>query len=324
MQRWQVAVLSAQAAVCIYLIIRRKRAQLLAPPPSEPKQEQSAAKPAGFGKLGGGKMKAAVKRMQTHRRIVIAANTDGTNSSTSQALLEVFKKRADGNGLMNKEAFVAACEKDLCFNMTHAELARVFQWATSKSGANGAKGLIDGTMFVQCVRQRLFLTSVSSMAQKSSFEIPANLDYDKDTASNYDGGPGTPFLGPYKDTRATRDHAYHGRYTEARQKWQDGALEMIVQRSEPQPQPWLVFTCGGMGVGKGYALGWLSEQGIFPLEDIVHIDPDYFKSQLPEVSGAYLPHLEISVPREEHPPQLHPPTAIRVPCSIKRLRAQGC
>ena len=138
MQRWQVAVLSAQAAVCIYLIIRRKRAQLLAPPPSEPKQEQSAAKPAGFGKLGGGKMKAAVKRMQTHRRIVIAANTDGTNSSTSQALLEVFKKRADSNGLMNKEAFVAACEKDLCFNMTHAELARVFQWATSKSGANGA------------------------------------------------------------------------------------------------------------------------------------------------------------------------------------------
>ena len=68
----------------------------------------------------------------------------------------------------------------------------------------------------------------------------------------------------------------------ARQKWQDGALESVVQRTEPQPKPWLVFTCGGMGVGKGYALGWLSEQGIFPLEDIVHIDPDFFKSVLPE------------------------------------------
>ena len=100
--------------------------------------------------------------------------------------------------------------------------------------------------------------------------------------ADYDCGPGTPFLGPYAETRATRDHAYHGRYTVARQRWQDGALEGVVQRSEPQPAPWLVFTCGGMGVGKGYALGWMSEQGIFPLEDIVHIDPDHFKSVLPE------------------------------------------
>ena len=37
-----------------------------------------------------------------------------------------------------------------------------------------------------------------------------------------------------------------------------------------------------MGVGKGYALAWMSRKGIFPLEDIVHIDPDHFKQVMPE------------------------------------------
>merc|ERR1711957_415701 len=36
--------------------------------------------------------------------------------------------------------------------------------------------------------------------------------------------------------------------------------------------------------GKGYALDWMSRQGIFPLENIVHIDPDGFKLMMPEWS----------------------------------------
>lgn len=40
-----------------------------------------------------------------------------------------------------------------------------------------------------------------------------------------------------------------------------------------------------MGVGKGYALSWMSTRGIFPLEDIVHIDPDHFKAVMPEWSA---------------------------------------
>lgn len=38
-----------------------------------------------------------------------------------------------------------------------------------------------------------------------------------------------------------------------------------------------VYTCGPMGAGKGYALSWMSKHSFFPLEDIVHIDPDHFK-----------------------------------------------
>ena len=37
-----------------------------------------------------------------------------------------------------------------------------------------------------------------------------------------------------------------------------------------------------MGAGKGYALSWMSRHGYFPLEDIVHIDPDHFKRLMPE------------------------------------------
>ena len=31
---------------------------------------------------------------------------------------------------------------------------------------------------------------------------------------------------------------------------QDGAVESVVSRTEPQPRPWIVYTCGPMGAGK--------------------------------------------------------------------------
>ena len=33
-----------------------------------------------------------------------------------------------------------------------------------------------------------------------------------------------------------------------------------------------------MGVGKGHALRWMSDTGYLPLDGIVCIDPDHFKS----------------------------------------------
>ena len=78
---------------------------------------------------------------------------------------------------------------------------------------------------------------------------------------------------------------YHGRYTVERQNWQDSVIDTVVQRTVEQARPRMVFTCGAMGVGKGYALAWMSQKGIFPLEDIVHIDPDHFKQVMPEWSA---------------------------------------
>ena len=41
--------------------------------------------------------------------------------------------------------------------------------------------------------------------------------------------------------------------------------------------------CDNMqGVGKGHVLSWLSAQKLFPLEYVVHVDPDFFKSIMPE------------------------------------------
>lgn len=46
--------------------------------------------------------------------------------------------------------------------------------------------------------------------------------------------------------------------------------------------PPLFLLSGPMGVGKGHVLSWLSTQGLFPLEFIAHIDPDFFKRVMPE------------------------------------------
>jgi hypothetical protein len=40
-----------------------------------------------------------------------------------------------------------------------------------------------------------------------------------------------------------------------------------------------------MAAGKGYCLTWMSQNGYFPLENIVHIDPDHFKSVMTEWPG---------------------------------------
>ena len=44
----------------------------------------------------------------------------------------------------------------------------------------------------------------------------------------------------------------------------------------------VVWHTGAMGSGKGHAVQWLSTHGIFPLENLCRIDPDHFKSVMPE------------------------------------------
>ncbi len=40
-----------------------------------------------------------------------------------------------------------------------------------------------------------------------------------------------------------------------------------------------------MGAGKGHTIAWMARQGYFPVENIVRIDPDYFKLVMPEWPG---------------------------------------
>lgn len=112
------------------------------------------------------------------------------------------------------------------------------------------------------------------------FSVPAFYDFEASTNENYRND--VPFIGDFKRFRESRDYTYHVTYSEARQEWQDAAIRQVIMRTQPQPTPWLVFTCGPMGVGKGHTLSWMSKQGFFPLEGIVHVDPDAFKAMMPE------------------------------------------
>ena len=89
--------------------------------------------------------------------------------------------------------------------------------------------------------------------------------------------------------REERDYAYHVNYTKERQLWQDKVIKRVVSRTEPQPHPWIVYTCGPAGAGKGFALSWMSQHGYFPLENICHIDPDQFKHAMPEWKSCAAP-----------------------------------
>ena len=57
----------------------------------------------------------------------------------------------------------------------------------------------------------------------------------------------------------------------------------MVDRAEPlQERPWLIFSAGALDAGKGHVMDWMSKQGIFGIEHIVHANPDYFKLRMPE------------------------------------------
>eukprot|EP00928_Gymnodinium_smaydae_P038581 TRINITY_DN26589_c0_g1_i1.p1 TRINITY_DN26589_c0_g1~~TRINITY_DN26589_c0_g1_i1.p1 ORF type:complete len:740 (+),score=96.35 TRINITY_DN26589_c0_g1_i1:33-2222(+) len=118
----------------------------------------------------------------------------------------------------------------------------------------------------------------------SDFNTPASYDFTKSTSENYKLESTTEFTQIYAKFRAKIDYSYHNNYTLARQAWQDHAISSIIVRTTPQAKPWLVYTCGPMGVGKGYALAWMSRHDFFPLENIVHVDPDAFKMMMPEWS----------------------------------------
>ena len=116
-----------------------------------------------------------------------------------------------------------------------------------------------------------------------AFKVDPDYDYSKPTYENYKSEPGS-YVGAYINIRQSRDYNYHNSYSTERQLWQDSAVRASIGKTDPQSRPWMIFTCGAFGVGKSHVLSWLSSQGLFPLEYIVHIDPDFFKRVMPEVT----------------------------------------
>ncbi|EOD33492.1 hypothetical protein EMIHUDRAFT_229624 [Emiliania huxleyi CCMP1516] len=109
----------------------------------------------------------------------------------------------------------------------------------------------------------------------AAFALSTDFDYTACTCDAYrDASAGACQRGKYAKIRESLDHAYHGVYTAERQALQDRLAH-----------PWLLYTAGAMGAGKSHTVRWMWEAGHFPLEAIVHLDPDLFKTAMPEWDG---------------------------------------
>lgn len=93
------------------------------------------------------------------------------------------------------------------------------------------------------------------------------------------------FEGANADVRPLLDYSWHKMYVASRVSVQDSLIEQLVSRpsiSEQPILPWVVFTAGAMGAGKGYVVKWMSERGYLPMEQFVVVDPDQIRQLLPE------------------------------------------
>jgi Zeta toxin len=127
-----------------------------------------------------------------------------------------------------------------------------------------------------------------------NWEIPTNEVYHDPTFCDY--------TEEFKEARQKLDYSYHRNPARSRQELQDVILKRVVQAAKNANQlpsqneeekeeddyrrrPWIVFSAGPMGVGKGYVMSTLKELGLFPLDRFLTIDPDLLKSELPEMAG---------------------------------------
>ena len=118
----------------------------------------------------------------------------------------------------------------------------------------------------------------------------ANHAVSKEECNGMDEVP--PFVGKYIKERADMDYTYHKYYSTERQLLQDELLQQFLDTivydsgknmvCDRPASPWMVFTAGPMGAGKGRTMQWLARHGLFPLSAFVRVDPDSLRELLPE------------------------------------------
>lgn len=102
----------------------------------------------------------------------------------------------------------------------------------------------------------------------------------------------TKFYGQFANIRATMDYSYHKNYTFERQMFQDAIINGILDEAildnhngeecTTPTIPWIVFTAGAFGAGKGYTLQHLAKNKRFPLMEFVRVNPDEIRRCFPE------------------------------------------
>ena len=178
----------------------------------------------------------------------------------------------------------------LDFNLGRQELRRVFdsmdenndQELSLEEFQNGRTEHPFTKSLVEALSGAGSLSSSEQCESGAKFPDPA-FDCSMSTAEFYSAPLSHGFVGENSVIRGALDYSYHNNYTPCRQHWQDSLIKSNVLLSGlGSDNPWLVLTCGPMGAGKGWVLGWMSANGILPLEKVSKIDPDAFKLRMPE------------------------------------------
>jgi predicted kinase len=122
--------------------------------------------------------------------------------------------------------------------------------------------------------------------------ISAKYNWSQSTAENYKSDAGHHHYGKYASIRKTLDYAYHSNYTTERQLTQDTIVDSLLNNTwikesngkvcSTSNEPWIVFTAGCMGAGKSWTIRHIAENGDFPLQAFVTVDPDEARRHLPE------------------------------------------
>eukprot|EP00929_Paragymnodinium_shiwhaense_P013824 TRINITY_DN121677_c0_g1_i1.p1 TRINITY_DN121677_c0_g1~~TRINITY_DN121677_c0_g1_i1.p1 ORF type:complete len:607 (-),score=121.57 TRINITY_DN121677_c0_g1_i1:171-1991(-) len=114
-------------------------------------------------------------------------------------------------------------------------------------------------------------------------DTPVDYDYRKSTEENYGC---QPFIGENAQIRALLDYSWHKMYKAERVWMQDQMVKEfflpVMERGDKTRPPWVVFTAGAMGSGKGYVTRWMQQKGYMPRENFVVCDLDKIRQKLPE------------------------------------------
>jgi hypothetical protein len=126
---------------------------------------------------------------------------------------------------------------------------------------------------------------------KLVFRMRADYNYSLSSEENYSSNEKV-FVGKYSYERSLLDYTYHHYYIEERQLLHDQIIDMFLRTRvfdsvtnitcETPLENWIVFTAGVMGAGKGHTIQFLHNEGLFPKDAFVNVDPDIFRSLLPE------------------------------------------
>jgi len=134
-------------------------------------------------------------------------------------------------------------------------------------------------------RDELFPVSANFLARQiTSRRLPAlraaKKMFKERAVAHYRRNP----KGKFTEIRTTLDHEFHGLYELERQCTQDKIIEQFLDSAGHQKHPVVVYLAGPMGAGKGHTADYLDRRSgpNDPLLPQLKVDPDYFKTQLPE------------------------------------------